>query len=156
MFVTHCPWYVAGPLLGLLIVGLRAVLNAPFGAMGGYVELRTHGVNTSRLGLSAFLLIGFAAGGAMFALASGPFGPATEYAREGAWLPVTGLTQVAVLVAAGVAMGYGARRAKGCTSGHGLSGMSLGSPASVAATITFFITAVVVAHLATWLAGGWA
>jgi hypothetical protein len=29
MAVDRCPWYVARPLFGLLIVGLRAVLNKP-------------------------------------------------------------------------------------------------------------------------------
>jgi len=29
------PWYVAGPLLGLVIVAMRALLNKPFGALGG-------------------------------------------------------------------------------------------------------------------------
>jgi uncharacterized membrane protein YedE/YeeE len=37
MTLDRCPWYVAGPLMGLLIVGLRAVLNKPFGALGGAV-----------------------------------------------------------------------------------------------------------------------
>ena len=29
MMTAHCPWYVAGPLLGLLIVSLRAAVNKP-------------------------------------------------------------------------------------------------------------------------------
>ena len=47
-----------------------------------------------------------------------------------------------VLIFAGLAMGFGARTAGGCTSGHGMSGMSLGSPASIVASMTFFATAV--------------
>ena len=50
------------------------------------------------------------------------------------------------LPCAGVVMGFGARTAGGCTSGHGMSGMSLGSPASIAASMTFFATAVALAH----------
>ena len=41
MVIDRCPWYVAGPLFGLLIVGLRAALNKPFGALGGYIDLAT-------------------------------------------------------------------------------------------------------------------
>jgi uncharacterized membrane protein YedE/YeeE len=48
-------------------------------------------------------------------------------------------------------MGFGARWAGGCTSGHGLTGMSLGSPASIAASMTLFATAVLLAHLFSWL-----
>ena len=54
---------------------------------------------------------------------------------------------------AGFAMGVGARTAGGCTSGHGLTGMSLGSPASIVAAMTFFGTAVALAHVWAWLAG---
>jgi hypothetical protein len=36
--MARAPWYVAGPLFGLLIGGLRAALNKPFGALGGYID----------------------------------------------------------------------------------------------------------------------
>ena len=39
MIMERCPWYVAGPILGLLVVGLRATLNRGFGAVGGYVAI---------------------------------------------------------------------------------------------------------------------
>jgi uncharacterized membrane protein YedE/YeeE len=40
-------------------------------------------------------------------------------------------------------MGYGARMAGGCTSGHGICGTAQRSPASWAAMISFMSTAVV-------------
>ena len=57
-----------------------------------------------------------------------------------------------VLLAVGALIGYGARWAGGCTSGHGISGCSAGSPESLAATTTFFGVAILVTaavHLAT-------
>ena len=39
-------------------------------------------------------------------------------------------------------VGFGAKKAGGCTSGNGLSGSSFGSPACLAATATFMGTAV--------------
>ena len=63
------------------------------------------------------------------------------------------VAQAALLLSAGVAIGFGARLAGGCTSGHGITGMSLGSRASVVATMTFFGTAVAVANFVGWLAG---
>ena len=51
-------------------------------------------------------------------------------------------------------MGFGERTAGGCTSGNGMSGMSLGSPASIAASMTFFGTAVALAQLHAQLFGG--
>jgi len=50
----------------------------------------------------------------------------------------------AILVVAGALVGYGAKRSGGCTSGNGLSGNAMGSPASLAATATFFVTAIAV------------
>ncbi|KAA1011404.1 YeeE/YedE family protein [Paraburkholderia panacisoli] len=56
-----------------------------------------------------------------------------------------------VLVAAGLLVGLGTRYASGCTSGHGVCGLSRGSVRSLAATVTFmaigFGTVFVTRHL---------
>ena len=43
----------------------------------------------------------------------------------------------ATLVAAGLLVGLGTRYGSGCTSGHGVSGLSRGSPRSIVATALF-------------------
>lgn len=57
-----------------------------------------------------------------------------------------------VLVVAGLLVGIGTRYAAGCTSGHGVCGLSRLSPRSLAATLLFmgagFATVFVVRHLA--------
>jgi uncharacterized membrane protein YedE/YeeE len=62
----------------------------------------------------------------------------------------------AVLVAAGLLVGVGTRYGSGCTSGHGVCGISRLSPRSLAATVAFmaagFVTVYVVRHLAAHLA----
>lgn len=40
MTLDRCPWYIAGPLLGVVIVGLRALLNQPLGALVAAVGCR--------------------------------------------------------------------------------------------------------------------
>jgi uncharacterized protein len=56
-----------------------------------------------------------------------------------------------VLVVAGLLVGIGTRYASGCTSGHGVCGLSRGSIRSLAATATFmamgFLSAFVTRHL---------
>jgi uncharacterized protein len=56
-----------------------------------------------------------------------------------------------VIVLAGVLVGVGTRYGSGCTSGHGVCGISRLSPRSLAATVTFmaagFVTVFVVRHL---------
>lgn len=55
------------------------------------------------------------------------------------------------LVVAGLLVGLGTRYGAGCTSGHGVCGISRLSPRSIVATLTFmaagFITVYVVRHL---------
>ncbi len=143
-------WYIAGPLLGLLIVGLRAAVNKPFGALGGFVDAADAAVSKTRPGFRAFLI----AGGAVYALASQTFMGTIAYGTAGGLLP-TGLPlQLGAVAVAGVMMGFGARAAGGCTSGHGLCGISLMSPASLVSTMTFFATAVALANLLAVIFGG--
>lgn len=64
--------------------------------------------------------------------------------------PETGASQAA-LVAAGLLVGVGTRYASGCTSGHGVCGLSRLSPRSLVATVCFmaagFATVFVARHL---------
>lgn len=57
----------------------------------------------------------------------------------------------ALLVIAGLIVGYGARLGSGCTSGHGVCGISRLSPRSIIATLAFmatgFLTVFVARHL---------
>jgi len=61
----------------------------------------------------------------------------------------------AVLVAAGLLVGIGTRYGSGCTSGHGVCGISRLSPRSIVATLAFmaagFATVFVARHLLTGL-----
>src|SRR5438093_9422183 len=149
MFLVRCPWYIAGPLLGLLIVAFRVAVNKPFGALGGYIDLAEHALRPSRLGFSAFVLAGTVLGGALFGLLSGT----QSTPLYAGLLPGPPPLQLGILALAGLVMGIGARTAGGCTSGHGLTGMSLGSPASLVAAMTFFGTAVALAHFLAWFTG---
>lgn len=52
-----------------------------------------------------------------------------------------------VLMLGGVAIGYGARLAGGCTSGHSIVGMALLNPPSIAASVGFFIGGIAIVQL---------
>jgi hypothetical protein len=84
-------------------------------------------------------------GGALLAGLLGPTRGVHGYGDLSQALSPAALTPLLLVV--GVAMGYGARWAGGCTSGHGISGCSAGSPDSLAATSTFFSVAVAVTLL---------
>ena len=57
----------------------------------------------------------------------------------------------AMLVAAGLLVGVGTRYGSGCTSGHGVCGLSRLSPRSLVATLAFmaagFVTVYIIRHL---------
>jgi uncharacterized membrane protein YedE/YeeE len=145
---SQLPWYLAGPVLGLCVVACRALFNGRLGVTGGYSEI----VGRLRAGQASFdwrgwFLIGVLLGGAVFAVIAG--GP--DFHGYG-WLTanIHGSAQVvivAILLFAGVLIGFGAKLAGGCTSGNGLSGTAIFSPASLAATATFFGTAIVVSFV---------
>jgi uncharacterized protein len=139
-------WFVAGPLVGLTVIALLALINRRLGVVGGFsaVVERLTG-RTGALGWRGALLIGVVGGGLLFALLTGGFGAGGGYG----WLSreLTGDAAVLIgpiLVAAGVLIGFGGKTAGGCTSGNGLSGTAAGSPASLVAFVTFMATAIVV------------
>ena len=126
------PWYVAGPVVGLAIVAFLLLANRRFGVTGGITDL-VAGSSQGR-GLSSWrvwLLGGIALGSFAHAGLAGSLAPGGGYG----WLAdrlATG-PQIALLFGAGLLVGYGAKLAGGCTSGHGLTGVALGSRASMAA-----------------------
>ena len=151
-FVTRAPWFIAGPLLGLLVTGLLWVANRPLGATGGWIDLLTWIRNPSTgVRWTVFFLCGIVLGGFLSALVQGELGIKTGFGSFDQRFGTTFPTRALLLALAGVIMGYGVRRAGGCTSGHGICGTSLGSRASWVATATFMATAVASANLLAWL-----
>jgi uncharacterized protein len=57
------------------------------------------------------------------------------------------------LAIGGFIAGFGARMSNGCTSGHGICGLASLQMPSLAAVITFLITAIATAHLVKSLGG---
>jgi uncharacterized membrane protein YedE/YeeE len=53
----------------------------------------------------------------------------------------------------GLLVGFGARLSNGCTSGHGICGLSSLQLPSLAAVLTFMATGFITAHAVLWLGG---
>ncbi len=147
------PWFVAGPALGLLVVGLYALLNRPLGSLGGYMQTLTliRGQRPTEM-WRVWFFGGVIGGGALAAVLRGDWALGFGYGVLGVELSMPLL--ILTLLAGGLLMGYGARWAGGCTTGHGLCGVAVGSPGSIAATATFILTAIGVTALLTALIGG--
>jgi uncharacterized protein len=146
MLEGQLPWYIGGPILGLCVVAIRLLVNGRLGLAGSMSEVvEKVGRRSLAFDWSGWLVIGVVAGAALFALLHG------DPSFEGyGWLTATfsgggsALVIGAILIVAGVLVGFGAKAAGGCTSGNGLSGNALGSPGSLAATVTFFAVAIAV------------
>lgn len=146
--VVHAqlPWWIGGPMLGLCVVAMRWLMNERLGAMGAWSDVvQTLAARRLSLGPFGWMLVGLVVGGAGFALvAGGPgfhgYGWLTDtFDGAGGMLAVAG-----ILFVCGVLIGLGTKVAGGCTSGNGLSGSAMASPASLVATLTFFATGIVV------------
>jgi uncharacterized membrane protein YedE/YeeE len=148
------PWFIGGPVLGLLIAGLFVLANQPLGASGAYVQ--TSGFLRRREGVviwRVWYFVGLFLGGLL----------ATVVLREGAGVrsgydalrevfPI-GFT-IPLVFAGATLVGYGAAVAGGCTSGHGMCGTAQRSPASLAVTATFMVTAIATTFVLRILTGG--
>ncbi len=148
--LLHRPaWYVLGPLLGLVVLGLLITINERFGVLGGYSNVVERVTRRSpTLGWKGWLLIGVLAGSLVFTVLGGSDAVPHGYG----WLTRTfsgaGSVLIGVLLlVAGALIGFGAKTAGGCTSGNGLGGCSAGSTSSFAATATFMGTAIAVSFL---------
>jgi uncharacterized membrane protein YedE/YeeE len=69
-------------------------------------------------------------------------------------LEITTHHPLALFAVAGALVGFGTRLGNGCTSGHGVCGISRGASRSLAATATFMLTAMVVVYITNHVLGG--
>src|SRR5262245_42863665 len=131
------PWYLAGPSLALIVVLLQWAANLPLGATGAIASLPTwlRGRGEQGGAWRLWFLGGMFLGGFLFATAKGGFSPGFENGRFDTMFGGAGLAGKAIILGgAGVLIGYGARTAGGCTSGHGICGISRGSSGSMVST----------------------
>lgn len=126
----------AAPLAGLgggILIGLAAALMLlGAGRIAGVsgITARATGISDSSMSRSSawMFLLGLPLGAAIVALASG--GLEASFAS-----PV-------FLIIAGLFVGIGTRLGSGCTSGHGVCGVSRLSQRSIVATLTFMAAGI--------------
>lgn len=154
MNTTPLAWYIAGPLIGLMVPALLILREKQLGISSSYRYLWS--LVTKKPNYFAYdnsgdkwqfqfgiglVLVGFY----YFATSNGDFFynthlhaqfPVDFYALEN-WL---------IFLVGGFLVGFGARYANGCTAGHCIMGMSQFSLASLLATVGFFVGGLIVAH----------
>jgi uncharacterized membrane protein YedE/YeeE len=178
-FAQPWPWYIAGPLIGLIVPALLLFGGKVFGisanlrhacaaapvsrkpsflrydwrsaglwnlvfiagvAVGGFVGIRLLSDPSAPLALSADTTAALAALG--ITELSG-FVPTQLISWSGLLSPAGAL----MVLGGGFLVGFGARWAGGCTSGHAISGLADLQVPSLVAVVGFFIGGLAVVHL---------
>lgn len=137
---TPLPSLLGGLLIGLSATLMLALHGRVAGISGISAGLLRRWSDESRW--RAAVLLGLLAGGAL-AAALRPAAFAVEQART-----------PAALILAGLLVGFGTALGSGCTSGHGVCGVSRLSPRSLVATATFMGTGIVTATIVSHWFGG--
>lgn len=171
------PWYVAGPLIGLVVPALLVVGNRMFGissnlrtacAMGAPGRIEFFQIDWKRAGgwnlaFAAGIVIGGFIGGVLLANPD----PVAISAATRADLAALGITDfgglvpgelfswaglltvqgVFLIVVGGFLVGFGASYAGGCTSGHAIMGLADLQLPSLVAVIGFFAGGLFMTHL---------
>lgn len=172
------PWYVAGPLIGLVVPMLLVIGGKVFGVsanlrhlcaagfpgkveffrydwrkaglwnltfvlgtlIGGFVAVQLVPVEDVVIGISE------ATRADLGALGVSDF---TGLVPEDliSWSALTSFPGVMLVVVGGFLVGFGARYAGGCTSGHAISGLADFQLPSLVAVVGFFVGGLIVTHL---------
>jgi len=171
------PWYVAGPLIGLMVPVLLLLSGKPFGISSSLRHLCAatlpRGIEYFRYdwkergAWSLTFVFGIILGSVIAAtLLLNPDPIALSEATHAdlaalgitdfdglvpddliSWSSLGTLPGLIVLVLGGLLIGFGTRYAGGCTSGHGITGLATLQKASFVAVIGFFIGGLFVTHL---------
>jgi len=169
------PWYVAGPIIGLTVPALLWLGNKPLGISSTFRQIcaacfpagiSLFNYNWKQQSWNLFfaggLLIGGFLGGRVFAnpepvavsqktadyflslgIAQAPgLLPSSLFN----WSVLSSAKGLLLIVLGGFFVGFGTRYAQGCTSGHGIFGLSTLQWPSLVATASFFLGGILFSH----------
>lgn len=149
------PWYVAGPVIGITVPLLLLIGNKKLGISSTLRHICAACVPASiplfqynwkkeiwNLYFVAGVLIGGYLGGVV--LSDGTALMPREIFNWGDVLTARGFV---IMIVGGFLVGFGTRYARGCTSGHGITGLSALQWPSLLATMSFFIGGILFTYL---------
>ena len=170
------PWYIAGPLIGLMVPLLLVLGNKTFGVSSSLrhicaacmpSKIPFFSYNWKKESWNLFFVSGILSGGIIAALLLMNEKPVdvnpkliTEFSKYGItdfhslvpvqlfnWQQLFTLKGFILMVVGGFFVGFGTRYAGGCTSGHSIMGLSNLQFPSLVATICFMAGGFIMANL---------
>jgi len=171
-FLAQVRWspYVVGAGIGILSWLSFLIIKKPLGCStafaktSGIIEKKIRGRHVAlkpyydkiklEIDWQWMLVLGIVFGALISALLSGDF--RLQWVPS-LWLSSFGNTpvlRVFVALLGGILLGFGARWADGCTSGHGISGTLQLAVSSWISAIAFFVGGIIMAHILFRIIGG--
>ena len=170
------PWYVAGPIIGLMVPLLLLAGNRSFGVSScmrhlcaatvpgsiGHFRYDWQSTGLWNLIFLAGIFLGGVVGGRVLGGPGAALAPATQadLAALGiqdlsgivpkeilSWSALLTASGFALLVGGGFLVGFGSAYAGGCTSGHAISGLANLQLPSLLAVMSFFAGGLLATHL---------
>jgi uncharacterized protein len=149
-------WALAGGAIALVTLGLLFFRNRRLGISGGLDDIcslvleQPYFAQPSIRSLREWrlpFLIGMVLGGALSAVLSGGWAPTWDLGMFDQAIGFGPLGKLAWMFVGGALIGFGTRMANGCTSGHGIFGLSNFELPSLVATVTFMASGIVTTQL---------
>lgn len=176
IFMKPWPWYVAGPLIGLMVPILLWLGNKPFGVSRSYKHIcaainpfkikffnydwKEHLWNLFLVGgvvIGAFIATTFMSDGSPVNISDNTVRDLKSLGISDFngllpddlfnWENLKTAEGIIFMIIGGFFVGFGTRYAGGCTSGHSITGISDLQLPSLLATICFFIGGVISTYL---------
>jgi hypothetical protein len=161
--LTPLHWALGGASIGVITLLLLWMMNQRLGISTGFENLCALAVRLPYLqrgeiagshGWRLPFLGGLVLGGALSAATSGGWAPIWNLGMFDSvfgWGPAG---KLAWMFFGGIFIGFGTRLAGGCTSGHGIFGISNLERASLESTVAFMLAGIVTTHLIYGLGAG--
>jgi uncharacterized protein len=169
------PWYIAGPLIGLMVPALLLIGNKQFGISSTFRDfcaltipnrfdyfnysLKEHlWRNILVLGvvIGGFLAVWLLDGGQQVNISEQTAMDLNSLGIENltglvpheifSWKSLATSKGLILIILGGFLVGFGTRWADGCTAGHAITGLALFSPASLISVFGFFAGGLVSTH----------
>ncbi|MBA4145046.1 MAG: hypothetical protein DI538_01080 [Azospira oryzae] len=176
IFYKPWPWYIAGPIIGFTVPLLLLIGNKKLGISSTLRQICAACVPANislfrydwkKDSWNLFFAGGIAVGGFLGGYVFANPDPVAISQSTTAYLHSFGLTDLTglmpselfnwsslvtlkgflMMVVGGFMVGFGTRYAKGCTSGHGILGLSALQWPSLIATMSFFLGGILFSHL---------
>jgi len=150
------PWYVAGPLIGLIVPALLLLRHKQFGISSSFSFILSQILPKQPYFKSAktsawqfhFALGLIAAAAVSLTFISSEDLIIQDLQEKGVYLTsaIYSNENIPLFLIGGILIGFGARYANGCTAGNCIMGVAQFSISSIIATISFFISGALTAQ----------